>query len=581
LQVDASKNGLGATLLQEGRPIAYASKSLTKSEVNYAQIEKEMYAILFGCRRFHHFVYGRKVDVQTDHLPLISIFKKPLSSAPARLQRMLLQLQRYDIHPKHYPGKQIPVADTLSRKHLNDTFPELSEGMDLQVHMVISSLPVSDRKLQEIKTLTDQDDQLVLLKKTILKGWPEARHQCPSQILAYWNYRDELTSIDGLIMKGNKIIIPKAIRSKMLELVHSGHMGVEKCLSRARDVMFWPGISADITTMVLNCNICLTHRNSNPKEPLIPTEIPEYPWQIIGTDLFTWENKNYLIVVDYYSRYFEVKELPNMRSATVINRMKGIMARWGICEKVISDGGPCYKSQEFADFAREWDFKHHTISPYHNQTNGLAEKYVSICKKILTKAKEDKRDPLIGILEYRNTPLKSGYSPAQLSMGRQLRSILPTTAENLKPKTIPSQLVMESIRQEKMKGKGYYDRQSKPLEPLQIGQSARIQQPDKTWQPAVVIDKHNERSYSVQTPNGVIYTRNRRDLLKTNESIQNNESLDPEIPSLFNEQETALESEVKEQITSQVPATSSPSPNLNLYVTRSGRSVKPKVIKSM
>lgn len=105
------------------------------------------------------------------------------------------------------------------------------------------------------------------------------------------------------------------------------------------------------------------------------------------------ENKNYLIVVDYYSRYFEVKELPNMRSATVINRMKGIMARWGICEKVISDGGPCFKSQEFADFAREWDFKHHTISPYHNQTNGLAEKYVSICKKILTKAKEDKRDP--------------------------------------------------------------------------------------------------------------------------------------------------------------------------------------------
>lgn len=120
LQCDASKYGLGAALLQEGKPIAYNSKSLTTSEINYSQIEKEMYAILFGCRKFHHFVYGRQVHVQSDHLPIISIFKKPISSAPARLQSMLLQLQKYDLDVKHYPSKQVPVADTLSRKFLND-----------------------------------------------------------------------------------------------------------------------------------------------------------------------------------------------------------------------------------------------------------------------------------------------------------------------------------------------------------------------------------------------------------------------------------------------------------------------------
>ncbi|XP_053374361.1 uncharacterized protein K02A2.6-like [Mercenaria mercenaria] len=170
-----------------------------------------------------------------------------------------------------------------------------------------------------------QMDAFQLIKDTITEpgqGWPEAKDHCPPHIQAYWNYRDELAVVGGLIMKGNKIIMPKVMRSKMLELVHSVHMWVEKCRRRVADVMFWPGISADITNMVLNCSICLQHRNSNHREPLILTEVPDYPWQFIGTDLFTWENKSYLIVVDYYSRYFEVKEIPDMKSHIIINRMK-------------------------------------------------------------------------------------------------------------------------------------------------------------------------------------------------------------------------------------------------------------------
>ena len=92
LQVDASKIGLGAVLIQEGKPIAYASKSLTQTEINYAQIEKEMYAIIFGCKKFHHYIYGRRIRVETDHKPLIPVSKKPLHAAPPRIQRMLVQL---------------------------------------------------------------------------------------------------------------------------------------------------------------------------------------------------------------------------------------------------------------------------------------------------------------------------------------------------------------------------------------------------------------------------------------------------------------------------------------------------------
>ncbi|MEW8560660.1 MAG: RNase H-like domain-containing protein, partial [Candidatus Thiodiazotropha sp.] len=380
LQVDASRSGLGATILQEGRPVAYASKSLTPSEVNYAQIELEMYGILFGCKRFHQYIYGRKISVQTDHLPLVPIMKKPLHVAPPRLQRMMLQLQPYDIEVSHVPGKLIPLADCLSRKSLPDTYPELTEGMDCQVHMVISSLPISDRKLKEIKQMTDQDPTLETLKSVVMQGWPELRKHCPESILDFWNYRDELSVIDGLILKGQNIIIPAALRSRMLDILHVGHFGCDKTLRRARDLMFWPRISADIKEMVLNCSTCIEHRNSNAKEPLLPHEIPEYPWQNVATDLFTWDDKNYIIIVDYYSNYFEVEILSSTKSSAIVSKLKRVFSTHGIPEKVVSDNGPQFSSQEFREFADHWDFHHSKISPGLSNSNGLAEKMVGIAK---------------------------------------------------------------------------------------------------------------------------------------------------------------------------------------------------------
>ena len=115
LQVDASKSGLGACVLQDGHPIAYASRSLTQAEEHYAQIEKELLAVVFGCERFNHYVYGRPVDVESDHKPLVSVNKKPLTKVSPRLQRLLLRLQKYEVNITYLPGKYMYVADTLSR----------------------------------------------------------------------------------------------------------------------------------------------------------------------------------------------------------------------------------------------------------------------------------------------------------------------------------------------------------------------------------------------------------------------------------------------------------------------------------
>ena len=309
LQVDASQKRLGVTLMQDGRPIAFASKSLTPSEQNYTQIEKEMYGTLFGCKHFHQYLYGREVKVETDHRPLVQIVKKPRHSAPPRLKRMLMYLQKYHLDVHFFPGKLIPVADILSRKFLPDTYPELSKTMEAHVHTVLAQHGVAIQRLDQIRSATAQNDQFQSMRKVIQQGWPNERSSCSPEILEYWNPRDELTYAEGLMLKGQKVVIPHDQRSEVLRPIHTGHQGIEKCLKRARSSVFWRGLNSDVTKLVSAYPICQEHRNSNPKEPLLLIITQDYPWQIVATDLFTLDGKDHLVLVDYYSRFFEVVDL--------------------------------------------------------------------------------------------------------------------------------------------------------------------------------------------------------------------------------------------------------------------------------
>ena len=162
---------------------------------------------------------------------------------------------------------------------------------------------------------------------------------------------------------------------------------------------------------------------------MIAHKLPDHPWQNVATDLFN--NEQYLILMDYYSRYFELERTPTKTSAAVINKMKSIFSRHGIPEKVISDNGRQFSAQEFAWFAKEWDFSHVTRGPTYPPPNGLTEKVVHTAEQLLRKVKLEQRDPYLNLLEYRNTPVDSLAKPAQLLMGGHLRSILPTTSNHL------------------------------------------------------------------------------------------------------------------------------------------------------
>ena len=183
LQVDASKSGVGACILQDEHPITYASRSLTPGEENYSQIEKELLAVVFGCERFNHYVYGRPFQVDSDHKPLVQITKKPLVKSPPRLQR-LLRLQKYDIIITYVPGKYMHVADTLSRASLNEKSAdsELNDDMEVVVHSLVTNLPLTEEKLVQMKSETAQDETLQELLKVVKSGWPSHRSKVPSLI---------------------------------------------------------------------------------------------------------------------------------------------------------------------------------------------------------------------------------------------------------------------------------------------------------------------------------------------------------------------------------------------------------------
>ena len=232
LSVDASKSGLGSVLLQlhkdDWHPVAFASRGLSKTERRYSQIEKETLAVVYASEKFNQFVYGRRFLVESDHKPLQSIFKHDINKAPPRIQRLLLRLQKYDIDLIFSPGNSIPVSDGLSRVYLPNT-EEDDKSLEYQVHLLVSNLPVSEPKLREIQNVTENDQVLQKLKKLILDGFPDSKSSMPPEPLPNFQVRNELSIAEGLIFKGDKVIIPSALRKEIKERIHMVRMGIERC----------------------------------------------------------------------------------------------------------------------------------------------------------------------------------------------------------------------------------------------------------------------------------------------------------------------------------------------------------------
>lgn len=235
-----------------------------------------------GCQKFHQYILGKKLSIETDHKPLESIFKKSVDDAPPRLKRIVLDVQQYSPTVIYKKGCDIPIADALSRDcdHSNEADEKDEE---LEVHLVLSMS--TEAKERYIKA-TEADPELQNLISVINTGWPDDISDVEHQLKPYFNYRDELSYYEGLVFKGNKIFVPKSEVNEILETIHASHQGIQSCLHRARQTVFWKNMTQDIANYVERCAICQSTQRCNDKEKIVTRKVPEYPWQIVASDLF-------------------------------------------------------------------------------------------------------------------------------------------------------------------------------------------------------------------------------------------------------------------------------------------------------
>ena len=435
MSADASSFGLGAVLLQLDRqtwkPVAYASRALSETERRYAQIEKEGLATTWACEKFSTYILGRPFVVESDHKPLVPLLNtKQLDNLPPRILRFCLRLAKYNYIAQHVPGKLLYAADALSHAPIpGESEDELQEEVEAYVdHITMSTIPATNHRLQEYRQAQKEDAECLKVRDYCQTHWPD-KHSIESSLKPYWKVRGSLTLCDDLLLYNSRIVVPPSLRRETMLKIHEGHQGVERCRERVRSSVWWPGVTSQVKQFVENCRECAKVARPR-REPLLLTPLPDYPWQVVGSDLFELKGEHYLLTVDYFSRYPEVIKLSSTTSSNIIALLKTIFARHGIPEVLRTDNGPQYVAKEFAVFAKAYGFQHITSSPRFPQSNGQVERMVQTIKGIL----KNSTDPHLAVLSYRATPMPwCGLSPSELLMGRRIRTTVPQTKKQLTP----------------------------------------------------------------------------------------------------------------------------------------------------
>ena len=519
---DSSTYGLGAVLLQvqpDGKrlPVSFASRSLSAAEANYAVIEKEALAITWACEKFSDYVLGLDFTVETDHKPLVPLLTiTDLPKLPVRILRFRLRLMRFSPVVTYVKGKDQCTADALSRAPVDkastddDNFVGEVEAF---ANAITKYLPSSADKLTTIKQAQLDDDTLSRVRDFCISGWPK---KLPDHIdiQNFMEHQAHITLVNDLLMYDDRIIIPSSMQQEILTRIHDGHLGISKSRQRANTSVWWPGISRDIANLVQNCTTCQKLRPT-PHEPLLVSPFPSRPWEKLGMDLFELDKHTYLIVVDYFSRWPEIRKLDGLTANHVIMAVKGIFAVHGIPDTVVSDNGPQFSAYQFKEFSDQYQFTHITSSPRYPQANGEAERAVRTVKELLIKNSDD---PSLALLTYRATPLANGLSPGQLLMGRQLQTLMPIVPDLLKKRVTEKDVtqIREWEDQHRKKQTDNFNKRHRATDLSDLAPGTKVWIRDQDVDGYVVQNSH-PRSYSVKTDKGVI-RRNRSALVSVRDT---------------------------------------------------------------
>ena len=220
------------------------------------------------------------------------------------------------------PGKLLYTADALSRAPLprSDGVEDLPGEAEAFVNYItIPSIPATPQRLNEYKQAQLRDAECAKVRKYCKSQWPN-KYLVDCSLKPYWRDRGALTLCDDLLMHGSRVIVPRSLRRQTMLKIHEGHQGAERCKLRVKSSVWWPGVTGEVQQFAENCRDCAKEARHR-REPLLPTPLPDYPWQVVGTDLFEFKGANYLLVVDYFSRYPEVANLTSTTSRSIIEEL--------------------------------------------------------------------------------------------------------------------------------------------------------------------------------------------------------------------------------------------------------------------
>ena len=480
---DASPVGLGAVLVQYPRIIAYASRSLSPVERRYSQTEREALGVVWACEKFHLYVYGIEFELLTDHKALEVIYG-PRSKPSARIERWVLRLQPYVFNVRHIPGKS-NIADCLSRlipadESVNSPCKYAKAAEDYVRFVSISATPESV-STSDIEKASKCDNELAEIRKCVESGRWE---KCDKKYIAV---SPEICRIGYLLLRGTRIIIPAKLRQQIVALAHEGHLGIVATKQMLRSKVWWPGMERDAEKFCKSCHGCQLVVQPDPPEPLRPTELPDGPWQALAADFKgPLPSGHYLLViVDYFSRYYEVAIMLSTTADKMISVFHAVFARH--------------------------------VTPEYVQANGEVERQnSSLEKKQLRIAQFEKKDwkheLQTYLAKYRSLPhATTGVAPAKLLFNRDIRTKLPQLSEY-----IHNQELRDRDHEQKGLSKFYADAsRSAKSSDVNPGDEVLVKdfQPQNKLstpfrpEPHTVIAKSGNQ-VTIESPEGVPYKRN-------------------------------------------------------------------------
>lgn len=451
LVTDASPYGLGAILIQikNGIPrtISCISRSLAVHEKKYCQTEKECLAIIWAMEKLFVYLYGIKFTLITDCKPLEYLFNRVQSKPSARIERWILRLQSYDFVVRYEPGKN-NIADPLSR--MSQGLEESIGDIDT-VAWLAEEIRPSALSIEEIETETKRDDKLQAVKDAIFSNnWDAAPVEFRTTTI-----KDDLTTYGELILRGDRIVIPKQLQDKVVQLAHSGHQGCTAMKAQLRAKVWFPSMDKAVESFVRGCIPCKMTGLPDSPNPIL-RRVPSEPWQDVAIDFKEGLSGglSLLVVVCYTTRFIQVEPMKPATSQRVIAALLRMFSVLGIPRSITADNGPQFRAIEFSRFCVCYGIHLNLSTPYWPEQNGAVERQMRNIGKRLKISEIQGTDWQTDLYEYitmyHATPQETtGVSPGKMMLGREIRTRIPSIRT-------PYSLQWEEARDRDMGKKEYH-----------------------------------------------------------------------------------------------------------------------------